>query len=800
MEYIRFTPPESKGLTSEQVNYRKKQNLDNKDPKNISKPLKQIIKDNLFTSFNLFNFILAFFIILVGSYKNLLFLGIVFINTGIGIIQEIRSKRAVEKLTLLSCAHAFVRRDSKDYEINVNELVLDDITILNIGSQVCADSIIISGEVEVNESLLTGESEPVIKSKGEMLLSGSFIVSGNCLAKVEHVGEENYAVKIAMEAKKQTKKHSVLMDSLNKIVTFTGIFILPLGLILFLKSYFMLSQSLEYSVISTSAALLGMMPKGLVLLTSLTLTVVVMKLAKKRVLVRELFSTEILPNVDVLCLDKTGTITQGKMKVLNTYYFNGNFDKKEFKSLIKNFLGSLKDNNSTFLALKEYFGEEKNLKIQTQIPFSSSRKFSAVSFENIGTLVLGAPEVLMKYGNFSLPYNIIQAQEDGNRVVMFCFTKDILDSELTGNLCPMMSIVMTDELRKGARETLEYFEKEGVDIKIISGDSPVTVSNIAKKVGIKDYNSYIDMSEINSLAGIKKAVKENTILARVSPYQKKEIVCALKNQGHRVAMTGDGVNDVLALKEANCSIAMAQGSDAAVQVSDLVLIDSDFTVLPNVVAQGRRVINNITRTSSLFLVKTIFSFLLSFIVIFFNMPYPFVPIQLTLISVIFEAIPSFILAFEPNDEKTNKKFLTTVLNNAFPTGLIIVLSIIVINLLQPFINLTQNEVTTLCYYITGFVWSMQLFKICKPFNKIRATLWGFMSFLFVFLSIYFKSIIGISNIDILSFIVLILLSLIYFPVNKKISYLISKYSLVKELNEIKLYVLKKIKKRSSHNN
>lgn len=718
----RYSPKPDFGLTSAQVEERKRNGLINRQPTGITKTTGQIICENLFTWFNGLNFGVAVCIALVGAYRNLLFLGVILLNILIGIVQELRSKRVVEKLSVISAPRVCVLREGRREEIAVEEILLDDIMLLKLGNQVCADSNILSGEVEVDESLLTGEAEPVPKTVGDSLLSGSFIVSGSCLAQAEHIGAENYAARIATEAKKQKKVDSVLLQSLNQVVKFTGFFVIPLGIFLFLSAYLWLDEGLKEAVVSASGAVLGMLPKGLVLLTSVSLAVGVIKLATKKTLVQELFCIETLSRVDTLCLDKTGTITEGRMSVSSVIELEKNRLPRPLEETVSSFLAALEDENATFSALRARFGANASLRGVGKTPFSSHRKWSSVTFENAGTLLLGAPEILLKNPGLSLPQSVEDAAKAGCRVLLFGWSPESVSGILPQTLYPVAAVLFRDPVRADARETLEFFRTQDVNLKIISGDHPVTVSAVAKEAGLRHYDSYIDLSGLPNEA-IDEVAEQYTIFGRVSPEQKRLLVRALKEKGHTVAMTGDGVNDVLALKDADCSIAMASGSDAARQVAQLVLLDSNFSALPEVVMEGRRVVNNITRTASLFLVKTIFSFLLSFAALAFGMTYPLEPIQLTLIGVFAEGIPSFILALEPNRERVRGNFLKTVLGRAFPTAILIVFYLVAVDWIAPLVGLTGLEAATLSVYLAGTAWLFRLLAVCRPFNKLRGGVW-----------------------------------------------------------------------------
>jgi cation-transporting P-type ATPase E len=554
------------------------------------------------------------------------------------------------------------------------------------------------------------------------------------------------------------------MSSLNSIVKFTSYFLIPFGILLFFHSHNFLKQSITDSVLTTSAALLGMLPKGLVLLTSVSLAVGVIKLSKQKVLIQELFCIETLSRVDTLCLDKTGTLTKGQMAVTDVILLDRNILPVSINTAAASFFQVLDDNNSTSKALKEYFKSDKTLKSTGKTPFSSARKWSSVTFESVGTIIIGAPEILLKDINYKLPDEVIDLEASGSRILLLAFSRESVRGELPKELYPAAVIILQDEVRDNAKEILDLFHQQGVDIKIISGDNPITVAAISKKAGLSENAAYVDGRTLETKEQIYEAAKKYTIFGRVMPDQKKELICALKEQGHTVAMTGDGVNDVLALKEADCSIAVASGSDAARQISQLVLLNSDFSALPNVVMEGRRVVNNITRTSSLFLVKTIFSFLLSLFTVFFSMPYPYIPIQLTLISMCAEGIPSFLLAFEKSSDSVCGNFLSTVLTRAFPSALIIVFYTIIVNVvLTPMFHIPQLESITLCFYLMGFAWLMQLYNVCLPFNKMRGALWITMTGCFYLAAYFLRDIFSLGILSNAGLMMFILLASLCYP-------------------------------------
>lgn len=650
------------GLTNGEVEERINKGQVNYDTSIPTKSIKTIIRDNIFTLFNLINILLGIAVFLVGSYKNLLFLIIIFCNTAISIIQEINSKRAVDKLSVLATAKATCIRDGKIHQIGINEIVLDDLLILETGNQIVTDSIILEGEVEVNESFITGESDIIYKKQGDTLLSGSFIVSGKCKAEVIHIGDENYTSKISSGAKYVKKVNSEIMNSLNKIIKFISIAIIPIGILLFLNQFDLEGNCLRNAVVNTVAGIIGMIPEGLILLTSTVLAVSVIRLSKRKVLVQELYCIETLARVDTLCLDKTGTITEGKMEVNDVIEISES--RHNLEEILKQISVTSEDNNSTIEAIRDKYSGNRKWETVTKIPFSSQKKWSGICFKDKGSFVIGAPEFVLKE-DYEIYKDIIEQYSKDYRVIVIAHSKENFnEKDLPNNLKLLGLVLISDIIRKEANKTLKYFKDQGVDIKIISGDNPITVSKIAKRAGVENSENYIDMQTVETKEQLREVVGKYTIFGRVTPVQKKELVQALKENGHTVAMTGDGVNDVLALKEADCSIAVASGSDATRSVSQLVLLDSNFASMPKIVLEGRRTINNIQRSASLFLVKTIYASILAIVFLIVNMPYPFMPIQLTLISMVTIGIPSFILALEPNKEKIQGKFLKNVISNA----------------------------------------------------------------------------------------------------------------------------------------
>jgi len=727
----RLHPDPAAGLSSQQVAGQIQRGLHNGDSGVKSKTEGQIIWENVFTFFNLLNFALAAAVILVGSPRSALFMGVILSNIVIGSFQGIRAKHTIDKLSLISSPKAAVLRDGKRQTIPVEQVVLDDILLLTAGNQICADAVVAAGECEVNESLITGESDPILKQPGEPLLSGSFVVSGQCSAQVEHVGAENYANKIAGDAKYIKKRNSEIMDSIDLIVKIIGFAILPIGGLLFWKQYFVLGDTFQGSVVSTCAAMVGMIPEGLVLLISLAFAVSVIKLSRHKTLVQDMYCIETLARVDTLCLDKTGTITEGSMQVDGLSPFESHTEP-EMKEALTALVNSLQDDNPTFLALKDYLPGQSPWYASGTVPFSSARKWSGAFFPGKGAYVMGAGEFILGEG-FSARFP--QAEEyskNGQRVLLLARSDSPFeDKSLPEGLEPMGLVLISDKIRREAPRTLRYFADQGVDLKVISGDNAVTVSQIAKRAGLENADRYCDATTLRSDEDIRRAVSEYAVFGRVTPQQKLAFVKALKEDGHTVAMTGDGVNDVLALKEADCSIAMASGSDAARTVSNLVLLDSNFASMPLVVQEGRRSINNLQRSSSLFLQKTIFSALIGVLFIFINYTYPFEPIQQTLISSLTIGVPSFILALEPNRDRLRGKFIFNVLKMCIPAALTMTANIVLLCALSGPLGLASQKMSTLAVILTSLTGFIMLFKVCTPFNSLRGFLFGGLLAVFV---------------------------------------------------------------------
>lgn len=763
----RYTPDIKCGLTNYEVDKRIKDNLVNIYTEVGTKTVSEIVKENVLTLFNIINVVLAIAVICVGSFKNLTFIIIITINTLISIIQELRSKRTLDKLKVVAASKVHVIRNSIEKEIGINEIVLDDIIKVEIGNQIVVDSIIKDGEVEVDESFITGEADTVFKRKGDMLLSGSFIVSGKAICQVEHIGYDNYTAKISSDTKYIKAVSSEIMRSLNKIISTISFLIVPVGVLLFSRQMYIEGNTVSQAVVSTVAALIGMIPEGLVLLTSTVLAVSVIRLSQRKVLVQDLYCIETLARVDTLCLDKTGTITEGKMEVMAEVFV----EDINISEIIGNINYNLGDNNPTAIALLDKYGKSDTFEIVDKMPFSSAKKYSGIALKD-KAYVVGAAEFILKKDDKFLKK--VEEYTNEYRVILLA---EALNKQLD-NVRPLALLLLQDKIRSDANETLQYFREQGVTLKIISGDNPHTVYGIACRAGFKENAKIVDATTLVTDQDILDAAWEYDIFGRVTPEQKKKLVLALQHLGHTVAMTGDGVNDVLALKKADCSIAMASGSDSTKNVSQLVLLDSNFSSMPYVVAEGRRTINNIEKSSSLFLVKTIYATLLAIIFIFIDMPYPFIPIQLSLASTVTVGIPSFILALQDNYDLVQKHFLKRVLKRAVPPAFTIIINILVVFIASKLFNFTYEQTSTLSAMITGYVAFMLLFKTCLPFNKLRIALFSTMVLLYITGFFGFRSLFSFSVLN-FRMIVIILLCIgfahfMYYSFEKIINYLESK--------------------------
>lgn len=701
------------GLSKEEVQQRIQEGKINTLEIKITRTYKEIFKSNIFTFFNLMNVVLFILILFVKSYRNGLFFLTIIANTCVGIFQEIRSKKVLDKLAIVTMNKIEVYRDKDKIILPIDQLVLDDVVVIKAGMQVPSDAVILEGKLEVNESLLTGESVPQLKERDNELFSGSVVTSGEAVCKIIHVGKDNYSSKIIQEAKKYKGITSDLKKSIDTILKIISFIIIPLGILLFTNQYFMLHFSLKEAVVKTVAALIGMIPEGLVFLTSVALAISVMRLAQKKTLVQDLYCVETLARVDTLCLDKTGTLTEGKMKVIESF----KMQEIDLDEIMGNYCAVFPDGNATSLALSASFKLLQNYSIKDKLDFSSDRKYSAITFADKGTYCLGAAQFL--FPNHKEVIELAQKYAvDGYRVIFLGKSeKGIVDNKIVDAI-PLAYMLIRDQIRPTAKATIEYFYKQDVTCKIISGDDPLTVSNIAKSVGVRNTDEYVDASQYSD-EELSKLILEKTIFGRVTPYQKKLFVEALQNAGHVVAMTGDGVNDVPALKKANASIAMASGSDAAKNASNIVLLDSDFSSLPSVVNEGRRVINNIRSASSMFLIKTAFSVVLSILTVLLSQAYPFQPIQLTIIGIFSIGIPTFLLQFEPNFQRVDGKFLRVAFRNAIPSAMAIVFGILLGMTLNAYFRFPASMVSTFNAIQTGIIYTFTLYMVYSPLSKYR---------------------------------------------------------------------------------
>lgn len=806
------------GLTNEQVQERIAEGKVNVNENPNTRTYKQIILENTLTFFNFLNIALLVLVLFVRSYKNSMFMGIILINTVIGIIQEIRAKKTIDKLAILTESKTVVLREGKKWSISTEKLVLDDLIFLKTGDQVPADVKVLEGTVEVNESLLTGESDNLSKSQGDELFSGSFVTSGEACCQVIHVGKDNYASQITSEAKEFKRHNSELRNSLNAILKVISIIIVPLGAMLFYKQYMIVGDTLKDSVVNMVAAVLGMIPEGLVLLTSVALTLGSMVLATKKTLVQELYCIETLARVDTLCLDKTGTITEGTMKVEDVQLYdtaqttvvqhtakfdpetgepvqnvsalkpevtvsaekeNGQIQEtvnsetvsqeerqklQEIDHIMGNMMSVLHDQNATADALRKRFPSRNDLKLIHAIPFSSDRKYSGAVFEGRGTYLMGAAQFLFPEGNEELMEHCSSYAQEGYRILVLAHSEqETKGTERPTGLEPLGLFLITDVIREEAPDTLAFFDSQGVDLKVISGDDPVTVSAIAKKAGLKNANHYIDATTIKTSEEMQRAVAECSVFGRVTPQQKKQMVQALQSQKHTVAMTGDGVNDVLALKEADCSIAMAAGSDAAKNIANVVLLDSNFGAMPHIVNQGRRVVNNIRSAASMFLIKTIFSVLLSLITIFFGDAYPFEPIQMSLISACAVGIPTFLLTQENNYNKIDHTFLRHVFMNAFPAAVTITGCVFTIMLVCQDVYHSNVMLNTACVLVTGWNYMSALRTVYSPLNTYRKVIIYGMQFAFFISAVVLQDLLTLGSLE-FGMIILVFVLMTFSPI------------------------------------
>ena len=774
----RRSPAPSEGLTQEEVAVRFAHGQVNLPVSSPTKSVRQIILTNVFTYFNCIFFVLAAGLIAVGSFHNLTFLAVVVVNTIIGIVQELNAKKTLDKLTLLSQPQATVVRDGKECAVETAGLVLDDIVCFSAGNQICADAIVVDGEVQVNESLITGESDEIIKKVGDELLSGSFVISGSCRAQLTRVGAESFVSRLTLEAKRHKKKQAPgMMRSLTRLVQVIGVAIIPLGAAMLWRQHSLLELSIRENVEKTTAALIGMIPEGLYLLANVALAVSVVKLAKKRTLVHDLTCIETLARVDVLCVDKTGTITEPTMKVESLIPLSPDYNQARLESLLADFVGNMSADNATMKALGERFKKASYRRAKKIAPFSSTTKTSSVTISDEESYLLGAPEFLLRDGYDAWRAHIEPHAQTGARVLLFAHLGH--DQILT----PIALILLHNRLRINAKETFSYFAEQGVAIKVISGDNPLTVSAAATAAGIPDADRAIDLTTIKSDEELANAAEEYTVFGRVTPDHKRRLVQHLKAAKHTVAMTGDGVNDVLALKEADCSIAMASGSEVACQVSHLVLLDSDFSAMPAVVREGRQVINNLERSASLFLVKNIFSFVLSLIALFAIFAYPLTPSQISLISTVTIGIPAFCLALEKNENRVRGKFLRNVIFRALPAAFTDLFVIGGVLLFVSAFGLDNATATTTATLLMGFVGFAMIVRICLPFTKLRAAMTIGLVAMFLAAILLLPEFFTLSALDLRAWLVLIVFSLlipsVFYAANFALNHIAKAYRTVK---------------------
>lgn len=825
------------GLTNEEVQERIAQGQVNNNENPNTRTYKQIIMENTLTFFNFLNLVLLVLVLLVGSYKNSMFVGIIFINTVIGIIQEVRAKKTIDKLAILTESKTVVLREGKKWKISTEKLVVDDLIFLKAGEQVPADAKILEGNLEVNESLLTGEADNLPKNPGDELFSGSFVTAGQACCQIIHVGSDNYASRITSEAKEFKRHNSELRNSLNAILKVISIIIVPMGAMLFYKQYYFVGDNIRDSVVNMVAAVLGMIPEGLVLLTSVALTLGALKLAQKKTLVQELYCIETLARVDTLCLDKTGTITEGTMCVEAVESYPPVYDEisgeaagnktesgeskndrtessdlvevsaaseisavsaaeaiakedgssilspreeseagtetysqedpekiREIEHIMGNLLSVLKDQNATADALRARFKVSQDMELDHVIPFSSDRKYSGAAFKDTGTYLMGAVQFLFPEGNPELAEYCSGFAKEGLRVLVVAHSENVNEgTEIPAGLEPIGLLLLTDVIRQEAPDTLAYFESQGVDLKVISGDDPVTVSAIARRAGLKNAEQYVDATTITTQEQMDEAVAEYSVFGRVTPQQKQAMVKSLQAQKHTVAMTGDGVNDVLALKEADCSIAMAEGSDAAKNIANVVLLDSNFAAMPEIVNQGRRVVNNIRTAASMFLIKTIFSVLLSLITIFFGDAYPFEPIQMSLISACAVGIPTFLLAQENNYEKIDHTFLRHVFMNAFPAAVTITGCVFSVMLVCQNVYHSNAMLNTACVLVTGWNYMAALKTVYAPLNTYRKVIIYSMQVIFFGAAVVLQNLLTLGSLE-FGMIILVFLLMTFSPI------------------------------------
>ena len=759
-EVPRVTADPDKGLNLSQVKERQHHGWANDPVESPTKTVGQIVRANCCTFFNFIFLVLAALLIAVGSFDDMLFLLIALANTVIGIVQQLRSKQTIDKLNLLAAPRANVVREGNVVSVPSAQLVRDDVAELAAGEQIPADATVLSGQVQVNEALITGEADAIVKNPGDELLSGAFVVAGRCRARLDRVGADSYAAKLTLEAKKDvTVGKSEMMSSLDKLIRIIGILLVPIGVALFVKEYVFLERTAQEAVVSMVAALIGMIPEGLYLLTSVALAVSMVRLAKGKVLAQDMNCIETLARVDVLCVDKTGTITEPQMEVGEVAYLDlETYAETEVTETLNAFYKVMEADNDTARAMQKKFHGVSTWHASQTIPFTSAAKWSAAVFPGHGSFVVGAPEFILGRRYPDLKEQVEPWSAKGYRVLLVAEYDGIPDQRQgldPRRVSPMALVMLANRVRPAAPKTFRYFAQQGVAVKVISGDNPVTVAEVARQAGIEGADKYVDAATLQSDAAIERAVRHYTVFGRVTPNQKRKLVRALQKEGHTVAMTGDGVNDVLALKDADCGIAMASGADAACHAAQLVLLNSDFSAMPRVVAEGRRVINNIQRAAALYLVKNIFSFCLAVISLFATVPYPVTPLQLSLLSAVTIGVPSFFLALEPNHSLVKGKFLANVFRSALPGGLTDLLVVLGAEAFYLAFGFTTEELSTLSAILLIVIGILVLYQVCKPFDWKRRVLWGAMAGSSAVTILFFGESFGLSPLELQPFLVLL---------------------------------------------
>ena len=766
-EVSRVSANPNVGLTMAQVKERQQSGWANDPVESPTKTVGQIVRSNVFTFFNFIFIVLAALLIIVGSVEDLLFLLIAMANTGIGILQQLRSKQTIDKLNLLAAPRANVVREGHLGSVPAAHLVRDDVAELCSGDQIPADATVLAGQVQVNEALITGEADAIVKNPGDALLSGSFVVAGRCRARLDRVGADSYAAKLTLEAKKDvTVGKSEMMSSLDKLIRVIGILLIPIGVALFAKEFFIVGRTFRETVISTVAALIGMIPEGLYLLTSVALAVSMIRLARGKVLAQDMNCIETLARVDVLCVDKTGTITEPRMEVGEVVYLDEEqYAETQVTEILNAFYQAAEADNDTARAMQKKFHGASAWHAERTIPFTSSTKWSAAVFAGHGAYVVGAPEFILgpRYGDLREQVDPWSAK--GYRVLLAAEYKGIPDQRGLdpARVCPMALVMLANRVRQSAPETFRFFAQQKVAVKVISGDNPVTVAEVARQAGIQGADRFVDAATLRSDEDMDRAVREYTVFGRVTPDQKRKLVRALQRAGHTVAMTGDGVNDVLALKDADCGIAMASGAEAACHAAQLVLLNSDFAAMPKVVAEGRRVINNIQRAAALYLVKNIFSFFLSIISLFATFPYPVTPLQISFLSAVTIGVPSLFLALEPNHSLVKGKFLTNVFKAALPGGLTDLVIVLGLEAFYLVFSFTTDQLSTMSTILLVVIGLLVLYQVCKPFDWKRRVLMAAMSGSSAVAIIWFGSSFGLHPLNIQCALVLTVFLCLAYP-------------------------------------